>query len=249
MKEANDHIALRLKAASEVPKFTATFKRYLDEINVSAAGAAKQLEAAKQAAKESNTMLHQVAIGVIHKYIDQATPIFAKAQKEYRELTAEGSMLMAGRLDLKAVFDALPASIQPAMKAKRDAPWKIVAAGTSAMGNAVSQIDHRLSEIRTMLAQAEAVGNQLKDPEVYVAELTKLKAEVEKLILDTHIKSDRVVKGNDLVVGIAKEPPDVQVNWYKNQLTQWERYQPDITLTIQKLKAFVGRTALPRGAM
>jgi hypothetical protein len=63
LKECNDFIALRQNAAVEAGKMLVQMKGFLTQITQSAAGAAKQLEEAKKAAKESNLMGHQVAVG------------------------------------------------------------------------------------------------------------------------------------------------------------------------------------------
>jgi hypothetical protein len=249
LKAANEHIALRLKAAAEAPKMVTAMRVYLTEITQAALGAAKQLEAARKAAKESNTMLHQVAVGVIHKYIEQGEGIEANAIRDYKEQTSEKSLLMAARSDNGKVFDALPDSLKATLKQKRDAPFKAIGSATAELGSIMNEVKAKLVEIKTALSQAEAVGNQLKAPSVYISELTKLKGEVEKIAADASIKVDKIVKSKDAVAGMKTQAPDVQIKWYDLQIGQWERYQPDIKLAAEKLKSLGARLQLPKGAL
>jgi hypothetical protein len=154
---------------------------------------------------------------------------------------------MQCRMDSSA-FDSLPPSLKAPLKQKSNAAWKPVNAATSEMNTVLKQVEAKLVECKAYRSQAESVGNQLRDPKEYVAEMHKLEEEIEKETAVTMIKGDRLIKANEAVADIQKQPPDVQANWYRNNLGQWQRYEPEIKAAVQKLKSLCARALVPRGA-
>jgi hypothetical protein len=247
LKEANDFVAGRQKTIAFAGKLVQQMRGFLAQITQSAAGAAKQFEEAKKAAAQSNTMLHQVAIGVIDKYIDQAEKIAETASKQYTENIKEGGELMKYRMEDK--MDDLPESISKPLKQKSNDAWRQVNAAASEMNTVKGEIEHKLAETKAYRNQAEAVGNQLRDPAEYIGELKKVLAEIEEEMKTVTLKGGRIIKANEAVTDIAKQPPDVQANWYRNNLGQSDRYEPDITVAIKKLNSLGTQANVPRGAM
>lgn len=192
--EAEARIALREQVYKDAIALNGKLKATLQDLNNRVALAEKQKESAKQAGGSGNTMMHQVAVGVIDKHIDEAEDIVEKSAGLVRDFTKEGSPMMKARADLKETFDKITGPKGPELKAKRDKVWSPVTAAAAEQNTIIQSMRGALEKIKLARAKAEASGSQMKSPQEYLAGIGKTKAEIESAYKNIKIKIDRVVK-------------------------------------------------------
>lgn len=240
LKEANEHLAMRVEAGKQAEQMVATYKGHLAKVNGHKASALKQLDAAKSAAKSSNTMLHQVAVGTIDRFLMEAEKVSGPARTVYLEkVTKGGSIMMDARQDCPdKITKGLPASVLATYTPKSKEAFRKLSGHTAELTTILNDIEATVQEIKAIHKQAEGAGNTLKDPKAYIAELTKLLETTKKDAKDASIKGDRIIKGNEAVAGIMKNTPEEQANWYRLQEDQWKRYEPDMKMATKTLTAY-----------
>lgn len=227
LKEADEHLKLRLKGQAESAELVKAFKADLGKVDSFIAMAKKQLDAARAAGKRSDTMGHQVAVGVIGKCIGEIDAIAKKVRATYNaKVTDNSSTLMKARMDPST--DKLPKSVLDSYLPKSKEAFRKMSASTAELTTLLNEVENKVDEVEALLALAEGAGSQMKDPKVVVAQLEKVLAEVVKEHKAISIKADRVIKGNEQVAAIAKEPKENQLKWYTLQEGQWARYEPDV---------------------
>jgi hypothetical protein len=249
LKEAEEHLALRERAGKEAQGLVAKFKAELAKAETNLNNAKKQLEEAKKAGKSGNTMGHQVAVGVIHRYVEEITKIAGPVRSTYDAKVSGGqSEMMQARMDFGG-RDKLPESMRQAYLTKSGAAFKILGGATAELTSLLGSIENKVHEVEAVLAQAEGAGSTMKSPKEYLGKLNKLLADVTKEAKDASIKGDRIIKGNEQVAEQQKKPKDEALRWYDLQEGQWKRYEPDMKVAAQRLKALKAQaTAIPEVA-
>lgn len=250
--DANKHIALREQVLKDVTALNVKIKAAVTDMNNRLGLVEKQKTAAKDAGKTGNTMLHQVAVGVIDRHIDEADGIVTANAALVRDFTKEGSPMMKARGDQKEIFDKITGPSGADLKAKRDKPWGPVGAAAAEQNTFVAQMRAMLEKMKAAKASAEAAGSQMKDPKEYIAELTKLKTEIEGVFKAIRVKSDRVVKSSVAIDGKIKEFKGDKAAIQKHcklEEDQWKRYGPETTAARDRIASMKKQAIkLPQGA-
>lgn len=250
--DATKHIALREQVLKDVGILNQKIKASLADLNNRLALAEKQKDAAKDAGKSGNTMMHQVAVGVIDRHIDEAEEITATNATLVKDFTKDGSPMMKARGDMKDVFDKIAMPLQTELKAKRDKPWGAVSAAAAEQNTFIAQMKGVVEKMKAAKAKAEAAGSQMKDPKEYLATLTKLKSDMDGIFKAIRVKSDRVVKGLAAMDGKIKEFKGDKAAILKHcklEEDQWKRYGPETTAARDRILSMKTQARkLPPGA-
>lgn len=249
LKEADEHLKLREKGAAEAAGYVKSFQASLGKADQLIKLAAKQLDAAKAAGKSGNTMMHQVAVGVIQKCIAELEPIANKVDSDYDKATADSGTLMKARMD--PATDKLPESVKKGYLPKSKDAFKRMSAATAEMTSLRSEVMNKVEEARALLAEAEGAGSTMKDPSAYLAQLERLAGEIEKEGKSITIKGDRVIKGAEAIDKAKKTNPPKEA--FEKLLTlqegQWARYAPDMKASRGRVQSLEKQTAgVPPGA-
>jgi hypothetical protein len=253
LKEAEAHIALREQVAKDAAALNAKLKTAGQDLNSRLALVGKQLSAAQEAGKTGNTMMHQVAVGVIDRHIDEAEEIVKKNEEQVRNFTKDGSPMMKARLDNSTTFDWFQEPLKSQLKARRDKPWGPVSQQAAEQNTLVAAMHGIVDKMRAAKATAEAAGNQMKSPQEYIAILQKIKGDVDTVFKGMTVKSDRVVKGRDAfdgkIAGYKGDKAGIEKEC-KLQEDQWKRYGPETIISRDRIASMKAQaTKLPRGAM
>lgn len=254
IKEAQEHIALREQVAKDAASLLESLKKNLAAMNGRVASCEKQVAAAKEAAKSGDLMNHQVAIGVIDRFIDEGEKALAADTQRVKDFTKDGSPMMKARSDAGAtIYDRIEGPKGAELKQKRDKAWGPVTKISAEQNTVLSQIEAALQKMHAARATAEASGSTVRPASAYIAEIGKVKAEMKKAFDSIRIKSDRVVKGlaefdtkitsyKGDVAGIAKH--------CRLQEEQWERYGPETRIVRDRIESMKTQgTSVPRGAL
>ncbi|GJQ29055.1 MAG: hypothetical protein HBSAPP03_09390 [Phycisphaerae bacterium] len=250
--DANKHIALREQVLKDVTALNVQIKAAVADLNNRVALVEKQKQAAKDAGKSGNMMMHQVAVGVIDRHIDEAEAIATKNAALVRDFTKEGSPMMKARADKKEVFDSITGPAGADLKAKRDKPWSAVSAAAAEQNTFVAQMKAAVEKMKAAKASAEAAGSQMKDPKEYIASITKIKSEMDGVFKAIRVKSDRVVKSlaqfDDKVKQMKGDKAAIQKHC-KLEEDQWKRYGPETSAARDRILSMKKQVAkLPPGA-
>jgi len=253
LKEAEAHIALREQVAKDAAALAVKLKTAGQDLTSRLALVDKQLTAAKQAGATSNTMMHQVAVGVMDRHIDEAEEIVAKQEASVREFTKDGSPMMKARLDNSTTFDWFPEPQKSQLKARRDKVWGPVTQQAAEQNTLIAAMHGVVDKMKAAKATAEASGNQMKSPQEYLTGLQKIKADMENVFKGITIKSDRVVKGRDAfdgkVTGYKGDKASIEKEC-KLQEDQWNRYGPEIVVARDRIVSMKTQASkLPKGAL
>lgn len=231
IKEANDHLAMRIRVAKQAQDFAKKLQGEATDLKSKIDKCKEQAVKAANAAKKSDTMNHMVAVGVIDRYIEEASALAeARAKEVLAMTTSNDSEFMKARMDPTKVIDKLPQSQREEYRKKSNAAW-------SPVGNLAAEMNSRIAEMKLYVEQmkgarsvAEGMGNQMRDPKEYVAQLVKLAAESDKLLKEITIKGDRVVNGRD---GLSEKIGQCTTNAEREKVCklqedQWGRYGPEV---------------------
>jgi hypothetical protein len=148
---------------------------------------AKQVQAARTAASKSDTLNHQVAVGVIDRFITEAEKVATSTRELYDSVAVdERGALMVGR---KATnITGLPPAENKKYRDQAMTVFKRVSKIAVDAGTAMGNVNTAVEELRAAKALAEASGSLMKDPKVVLKELTELNDEVVKYSKDLDTK-------------------------------------------------------------
>ncbi len=241
IKEANDHLAMRLRCAKQAQDMVKRLTGEVADLKAKLGKCKEHAVKAANAAKRGDTMTHMVEVGVIDRYIEEAGQIVTSSAKEVLDMTtSSGSEFMKARIDPTKVIEKLPESQRAEYTKKSNAAWSPVSGATAQMNTQVAELKTVLEQIKGARSVAEGMGNQMRDSKEYVAQITALKNESAKLLKDVGIKGDRVVKGRD---GLAEKigqctTDDEKANVCRLQEDQWNRYGAEIKTARDRFAAF-----------
>lgn len=248
LKEANDHLKLRLQGQAESAALVKTFKGELASADKMIALAGKQLTAARSAGKKGGTLEHQTAVGVIDTCIDELETIARRVRSSYEaNVTDNASTLMKARMDPST--EGLPKSVLDAYLPKSKEAFRKMSASTAELTSLLNEIENKVDEGKALLAQAEGAGNQLKDPKAYLAQLKTVLDEVTKERASIGIKGERIVKGESQIDKAATAPTENRLKLLTLQEGQWQRYEPDFKASAKRFASLgTQASALPAAA-
>ncbi|CAG1006447.1 hypothetical protein PHYC_03326 [Phycisphaerales bacterium] len=252
LAEAQKHIALREQVLKDATALNVKLKSALADLNNRLALAEKQKDAAKEAGKSGNTMMHQVAVGVIDRHIDEGESIVEKNSTLVRDFTKEGSPMMKARADLKDTFDKITGPLQADMKGRRDKPWGAVTQAAAEQNTIISSMKGVVEKMKLAKAKAEASGSQMKSPQEYLAAIGKTKGEIDGMYKSIKIKIDRVVKSYESfdakIVAFKGDKAGIQQHC-RVEDDQAKRYSAE-TIVVRDRIANLGKTVrkMPSGA-
>lgn len=253
IKEAEEHIALREKVGKEAVALLDALKKNLAAMNGRVASCEKQVAAAKDAAKSGNLMNHQVAIGVIDRFIDEGEKALEADTAKVKEFTKEGSPMMKARSDSGDIYDRISPPKGPELKAKRDKAWGPVTKSSAEQNTVITQLNAALQKMHAARATAEASGSTVRPASAYIADIGKVKAEMKKAFDAIRIKSDRVVKAlaefDTKITSFKGDVPGIAKHC-RLQEEQWERYGPETKAVRERIESMKTQgTSVPRGAL
>lgn len=242
IKEANDHLEMRKRVAQQAADFVKRLQGEVNDLKGKIAKCKEHAVKAANAAKKSDTMNHMVSVGVIDKYIEESQKSVDKTAKEVLSMTTDsGSEFMKARMDPKGVIDKLPESQRAEYSKKSNAAWSPVSSATAQMNTLVAELKSGVEEMKAARSLAEGMGNQMRDPKEYVAQLLGLKSECDKLLKDISIKGERVIKGRDdldnKISQCTNDPEKAKV--CKLQEDQWGRYGGEIKTAKDRFGSFM----------
>ncbi len=254
IKEAQEHIALREQVAKDAATLLDSLKKNHAAMNGRVASCEKQVAAAKDAAKSGNLMNHQVAIGVIDRFIDEGEKSLAADAQRVKDFTKDGSPMMKARSDAGAtIYDRIDGPKGAELKQKRDKAWGPVTKIAAEQNTVVSQIEAALQKMHAARATAEASGSTVRPASAYIADIGKLKVEMKKAFDSIRVKSDRVVKALaefDTKVASFKGDVPAIAKHCRLQEEQWERYGPETKIVRDRIGSMKTQgTSIPRGAL
>jgi len=166
---------------------------------------------------------------------------------------------MDARGDMKATFDSIAEPLGSKLRAARDKPWGPVGQMAADNLTQVKTMDTIVQKMQAAKAEAVSHGSQGKSVKEYLTDILTLKAEMESLVKQTRIKSDRITQSMEefdkKILAIGKLPDakvrkDTTLKHCQLMEDQWKRYSPEMLALRDRLGAMKTRaTSLPRGAL